>query len=244
MKVLKDPICAQRLKVQCLRAWTIFISNLLGDSRNISVAFSEKASGHIRMQSTVLVALSQSLHDFSSFDLRQELLDSVSVLSVKCAGTLSTLSASQLDILATLAVPLEEERSAEVRLAKEAESELERLVQRSDVRARSSEIAGEVTEKIFDLSRDLQRKPGLYEEDEFNRKLLRLEANLILLRHVEEARSVLKWFTYFQNPSKGTRFCGCTLLWQHYCLQKVFFSCPQFLETSPFLRSDFEIRRI
>ena len=191
MKVIKDPVYLQRHKVQSLRAWTIFVSNLLGDSRSLSPEFSEKASGHIRMQSTVLVSLSHSLHDFSSFDLRQELFDSVSVLSVKCARTLAALSSSQLDILATLAVLLDGERSAEVRLSREADGELERLLQRSDVRSRSTEIANEVTEKIFDLCHQLERKPGLYEEEELNRKLLRLDSNLILLRSVEEARSVI-----------------------------------------------------
>lgn len=190
IKIIKDPDFRRSLKVKtlALRTWTQYVTCLLGDeqvgsSPNVNLEWLNKAKDHMLMQLQVLLSLSHSLIELSSVTLREEMFHTVLSLHNLCGETLSNLIYVEIQLLASLSVKLHNETKIHIKC-----QDLLGKVFLANPSIDKAKLVQECQQDIFELSLDLEKKPGLFENVELGRKLMKMESQFVLLSFTRNER--------------------------------------------------------
>lgn len=205
IKIIKDPDFRRSLKVKtlALRTWTQYVTCLLGDeqvgsSPNVNLEWLNKAKDHMLMQLQVLLSLSHSLIELSSVTLREEMFHTVLSLHNLCGETLSNLIYVEIQLLASLSVKLHNETKIHIKC-----QDLLGKVFLANPSIDKAKLVQECQQDIFELSLDLEKKPGLFENVELGRKLMKMESQFVLLSFTRNESYLFLSQTYLDQLLNG-----------------------------------------
>eukprot|EP00094_Tigriopus_californicus_P007931 TCALIF_07635-PA protein Name:"Similar to TTI1 TELO2-interacting protein 1 homolog (Homo sapiens)" AED:0.15 eAED:0.15 QI:56/0.85/0.87/1/0.85/0.87/8/48/808 len=150
------------------------------------------------MQLQVLLGLSHSLIELSSLTLREEMFHAVLSLHDLCHDTLNNLIYVEVQLLASLSVNLHGESKIHLK-----SQDLLRSVLNDNPGIDKAKLVQECQQEIFELSIDLERKPGLFETVELGRKLMKMESQFVLLSFTKHESYLFLSQTYLDQLLNG-----------------------------------------
>ncbi len=191
VNLAKDQICNQGLVLAGLSA------SLIMDS----VGVMDSALDNLRCENLLSMTINMGYH-CHSFNFRQQLLDSILILSRKCWFVLYGMMAVQLDVLSHLSVSDGESQS---QIARGAKTAMDRLLQRLPAEAKAN-IASRAQETAFELSEDLSK---LNPDASLGSAMGRLQAAITLISGLEDSTIFFLSETYLQQVVKALLKISC-----------------------------------
>jgi len=196
-KVTQDTSVLQtKVKIQAVETWTLYVKTLIND-KTLSQAqqlpldhastplqpsllsnpkWAENAANQILSQLKLL-------HDLS-FHSQPSLRHSMADLSITlCQSSWSALSSS-FPTLLNILVALSVDEREEIRL--KSLKGLDYAVQRVREEDNMDTVCVRTNQSLFDLSKEVGRCLGLYQQEKLGRSIALLKGNLILLNRIEE----------------------------------------------------------